>query len=144
VIVVVNNLAYGPYRPGQEDLFKAQVIKAREAKDPALRHFRTEIEGTEPGFPDVLSVKDGLYLLIEFKVSDDRGVLHFEKTQPLFYKKHRDLNICIAAWDVPGLRLLMVDPDDVVAVKSLTFRCPKGPLSGVVCNLNRNLLSLAQ
>jgi hypothetical protein len=132
MISVVKHLVWGPYCPGQEKRLKKDVIAERERRDPALRHFMIESEDTVPGFPDVLCVKKDSCLLIEFKVSDDQGVLHFERTQPLFYKKHPDLYMLILAWDVPKQRLICIDPADVVAAKALRFGCPKCTLPKVV------------
>jgi hypothetical protein len=132
MISEVKQLACGPYRPGQEASLKADVIAARERQHPALRHFRLETGAVEPGLPDVLSVNKTGYVLIEFKVSDARGVLHFQRSQPLFYRKFPELNICILAWDAPGDRLLVIDPKDVVAAKTLWFPCPKGSVPVLV------------
>jgi hypothetical protein len=142
MIYVIRHLVDGPYRPGEEARLKADVIRARESRNPRLQHFCTETEGTEPGFPDVLSVQDSRYLLIEFKVSDASGVLHFQRSQPIFYKKYREVTLCIAAWDVPGARLLLIDPEDIVQAKSARFRCPKGSVPVCAANLNRDRLSL--
>ena len=142
MISVIRNLVAGPYRPGEEHRFKAEVIRARESRNARLRHFLTETEGTEPGFPDVLSAQGGRYLLIEFKVSDASGVLHFQNTQPGFYRKHLGLNICIAAWDVPGARLLVIDPEDIVRAKTTRFPCPKGRVPVYIAGLKQVWLSL--
>jgi len=59
--------------------------------------FCIESEETEPGFPDVIARKDMKFDFIEFKVSDQKGMIKFQRTQPLFYKKHPRLNITITA-----------------------------------------------
>jgi hypothetical protein len=123
-------LVSGPYNSGQEAAFKRDVIAAREREDPRLRHFRIESEETEPGFPDMLAVLGFTYMLIEFKVSDKKGVITFEKSQPLFYRQNRGVRITIMAWDIPGDRLLLLDPKDVseyaAKTASLRFPLPKG------------------
>jgi hypothetical protein len=130
----------GPYQSGQEAAFKRDVIAARERKDPALRHFRIETAETEPGFPDVIAIRGRSYHLIEFKVSDKNGVITFKKSQPLFYRKYRDVRITVLAWDVPNRRLLAIGPDDAAAYAaetgSLRFPLPKGRLPRFAADLS--------
>jgi hypothetical protein len=116
----------GPYYPGEEARFKRDVLKMWEARLDGWRYFCIESPDTAAGFPDVLAANDrGKYELYEFKVSDDKGVLKFEKTQPLFYKQHSGLRMMVVAWDVPKQSLAFVSTDHVVAAKSLWFRLPE-------------------
>ena len=132
MISEVRGVVYGPYRSGQENKLKQDVIKARERHDPRLVHFCIETEETEPGFPDVLSILGRTYVFIEFKVSDDQGYLTFTRAQPLFYRRNNTARIVIMAWDVPNRRLLTIDADHVVKHVFETalyrFPCPKGPV----------------
>jgi hypothetical protein len=118
----------GPYAPGQENKFKMDMIRRwAEDTDKARTYFCIETESTEPGFPDVLILSryGGAYSLFEFKVSDERGVITFKKSQPLFYKKHADLYIRIIAWDVPGNRAVVIQPSSVVRSKTLKIKLPE-------------------
>jgi hypothetical protein len=126
MIITINGLVSGPYRPGQEDTFKVDVLKAWEGRDDGWRHFKIETEETESGFPDVVSLSANCYCLTEFKVSDTRGVIEFQKSQPLFYKRHTGLRIQILAWDVPGKRVVSISPQEVISAKTLKFQIPVG------------------
>jgi hypothetical protein len=122
---VIDGLVPGPYRPGQEDKLKADVIKAWERRYEEWEHMQVENEEKEPGFPDVISLSLKCYLLTEFKVSDRDGVIEFQKTQPLFYRRHPNLRIDILAWDVPGQRLVSISPREIVKTKMLKFNVSK-------------------
>jgi hypothetical protein len=115
----------GPYRSGEEQRFKQDAIKDWESQGRVWSYFCIESPGTADGFPDVLALTGGPwseYALYEFKVSDDSGVIHFQKTQPLFYRKHSDLHIWIVAWDVPRNAAEIIDAKRVVEAKSLRFK----------------------
>lgn len=60
-----------------------------------------ETEETEPGFPDVLFVFKKLHIanFFEFKYADSSGYITFKKTQPVFYKRNKELTINVLAWD---------------------------------------------
>jgi hypothetical protein len=120
------DLVSGPYISGQERRFKRDVIQALERQADGWSFFCIESPGTADGFPDVLALSDkGRYQLYEFKVSDAHGVIHFQKTQPLFYRKHSDLDIWIVAWNTPLGRSERFPAGRIVAAKSLRFRLPK-------------------
>jgi hypothetical protein len=115
----------GPYRAGEEARFKRDVLRAWEALRDGWKYFCVESPGTADGFPDVVCLSEaGEYWLCEFKVSDERGVVHFQRTQPLFYKKNAGLRMAALAWDVPRQRAVYLDLRDIVAAKSLRYRLP--------------------
>jgi hypothetical protein len=126
MITTINGLVSGPYAPGQEDKFKADVLKVWEGRNDGWEHLKIETEETEPGFPDVVSFSANCYTLTEFKVSNAKGVIEFQMSQPLFYKKHPKLRIDILAWDVPGKRVVSISPQEIISGKSLKFKIPKG------------------
>jgi hypothetical protein len=127
MITTVHNLVDGPYAPGQEARLKADVLAQWRKRPSMTTHFQIETEETEPGFPDVLSVRARDYWLTEFKVSDRNGVITFQKSQPRFYKKHTGLAMAILAWDVPEDRLARITTDEIVtAANPLAFKLPKG------------------
>jgi hypothetical protein len=127
MITTINGLVSGPYAPGQEDKFKTDVLKVCNGRNDGWEHLKIETEETEPGFPDVASFSaDQCYILTEFKVSDAKGVFEFQKSQPLFYKKHPKLRIDILAWDVPGKRVVSITPPEIISGKSLKFKIPQG------------------
>jgi hypothetical protein len=92
----------GPYAPGEESRFKKDLIKYWESINDGWHYFCVESPDTMRGFPDVLAISDrGRYQLYELKVSDNKGFIKFERTQPLFYKKHGGLHALVVAWNVP-------------------------------------------
>jgi hypothetical protein len=115
----------GPYRPGQEERFKQDSIRSWESNRNGWRYFCIESPGTADGFPDVLAANDqGEYFLWEFKVSDAHGVIHFQNTQPLFYRKNSGLNIWTLAWSVPSQRAIFVPATNIAAAHSLRYPLP--------------------
>lgn len=54
---------------------------------------------TAAGCPDVMLSKGLWYILYEFKLSDKYGYVKFKSSQPLFYKKHPNMNIQIIAYN---------------------------------------------
>ena len=120
---VIHDLVKGPFK--DEAAFKAAVLKALSNHTSSYTRFEIENEEKEPGMPDVLSISRTLpALLTEFKLSDEDGVVKFQKTQPLFYRKHTDLYITILAWDVPRGRVVSIKPQEVIEAKSLKIRIP--------------------
>ena len=61
--------------------------------------FCIESEETEPGFPDVLEIYEGMASLYEMKITDRHGIFKMQKTQPLFYKTYPNLKIYVVIWD---------------------------------------------
>jgi hypothetical protein len=120
----------GPYEPGQEAKFKADYIRDNK-KRCCAEYFCIETEETEPGFPDTVWFMNGRYGLVEFKVSDKNGYITFKKSQPLFYRRHPSLYIRIYAWDVPHSRFVILEPEDVLQVKSLRVNLSDETLGNV-------------
>jgi hypothetical protein len=60
----------------------------------------------------------------ETKYADKNGVITFQKTQPLFYKKNPKLLTQILVWDTPRNRCVCISPEEVVAAKSLKITIP--------------------
>jgi hypothetical protein len=108
----------GPYYAGEEARFKRDMLKAWEARRDGWKYFCIESPGTADGFPDVAALSDaGEYRLYEFKVSDAKGYVHFQRTQPLFYRKHRELAMTGIAWDVPSQKVVFFDLRKVAALR---------------------------
>lgn len=123
---VIRGLVEGPFK--DEAGFKAAVLKVWRKKAPQYTRFEIENEEKEPGMPDVLSIsseRDHFAYFTEFKISNDKGVIKFQKTQPLFYRRHSGLPIEILAWDVPRSRVVLITPEEVVAAKSLKIAIPE-------------------
>lgn len=110
---------------GQESLYKALLIACFE--DCGFVAYCIENEEKEPGWPDVLVTRalDNRFLLVEVKVSDNKGVIKFESSQPLFYVRNGlKLPIHIYAFDVRYKRTILVPPSDVIKGRSLRYRLP--------------------
>ena len=76
--------------------------------------FCIETEETEPGFPDVLEIKGGKAVLYEMKLANKKGIFKMQKTQPLFYKKHQNLQIYVVIWD-NGMHNYLTVPAKMIA-----------------------------
>lgn len=70
--------------------------------------FNIETEETVAGFPDVMellidsTIRAHFY---EFKFSDNRGNIKFQPTQPAFYKRNPEMEICIIAYNCVSKRV---------------------------------------
>jgi hypothetical protein len=122
---VINGLVYGPFKNEQE--FKQAVMKVWKKNRPRSTYFEIENEEKEPGMPDELTINPSSPAhFTEFKYSDKHGVIEFKKSQPLFYRQHRDLPIQILAWDCRGEgRVVYLEPSEVIDAKTLRVPLPK-------------------
>ena len=119
----VKNLVKGPFK--DEEAFKQAVLKVLRTH-PKYKRFEIENEEKAPGMPDVLSISESLpSFFTEFKISDAKGVIEFQKTQPLFYKQNEDINIDILVWDIRFNRTVSISPKEVIATKSLKIKIPE-------------------
>lgn len=83
-----------------EQEYKESDLKILRKKNTALDYICIETEETCPGFPDVIVTDRSLFdpvSFIEYKVSDENGVINFQRSQPLFYLKHKHLDVLIVA-----------------------------------------------
>jgi len=86
--------------------------------------FPIETEETVSGFPDVVVFFNRHYHLVELKYADEKGVVTFEKAQPLFYKRYPELHVKILVWDTPRKRIVKIAAPEVVMAKSLRLKIP--------------------
>ena len=121
---IITELVTGPFKNEQE--FKHAVLKVWEQENKtsllSYTNFEIENEEKEPGMPDVLAicaVRPAYF--IEFKFVGSNGVIEFQKSQPLFYKKHSNLFIQILVWDVRYSCVVCLESTEVVARKALRF-----------------------
>jgi hypothetical protein len=122
---IIENLTFvrGPYK--DEQGFKQDVIKSFKHNVPFAAVFEIENEEKEPGMPDLLSMeRERPAFFTETKYADKNGVIEFQKTQPLFYRKHSKMRIQILAWDTPRNRCVHIHPEEVIAAKSLKITLP--------------------
>jgi len=118
------NFVKGSFR--NENDFKSAVLKVWREKHPGFTRFEIENEEKEPGMPDCLSMSaHHPAFFTEFKISNARGVIEFQKTQPLFYKQHPKLITNILAWDRKHERVVSIDPKEVIEARSLKIQIPE-------------------
>jgi hypothetical protein len=113
----------GPFASEQQ--FKQAIIRLWKSEDWMNDVLEVENEEKAPGMPDVLAFNNGRCTLYEFKLSDGNGVITFQKTQPLFYKQHPKLNTIILVWDAPRGRVAVLQPETILAAKSLRYKIPE-------------------
>lgn len=139
---LVMGLVPGPYISETE--YKGAVISRLSSLFPSSgRWFSIESEETEPGFPDKIRISsDRPSKLLEFKYAK-HGVIEFQKSQPLFYRQHRDdgFDMWILAWDNRFGRSVLISPAEVVAAKRLSMTLPeeKADYEGVVTVFEKEL-----
>jgi hypothetical protein len=121
---IIKGLVHGPFKNEQE--FKLAVMRVWRRNNLRQTSFEIENEEKEPGMPDVLTlIPDSSAFFTEFKYASRNGVIAFQKSQPLFYRQHRDLLIQILAWDGrAGGRVVHLEPSEVVDTKSLRIALP--------------------
>lgn len=128
----------GIFEPGDEQWFKTwHMGRVETILGPRATAFQIENEEKEPGFPDVLiDIEGGAPLYIEYKVSDARGVVKFQRAQPLFYKSHPRMPIYVVVYSVPEKDYTVFPAALVLSAmtarykeKPLTLRISKGVLS---------------
>lgn len=105
------------FNPGEEQEFKTEMIRCKRLLHPERTYFEVENEEKEPGFPDVIEVfENQRSVFVEYKVSDEKGIIEFQKSQPLFYRRNRQLDIRIIAWSVPDNSYWVFRASDVLDV----------------------------
>ena len=123
MIYYLDQFVTGPFK--NETPFQNAATAKLKAIWPADSFFHIETEETEPGFPDTIRVSTvRSSLQIEYKVSDAKGVIHFKKSQPLWYRRHMDLTVVILAWDQRVDRTMLITHDEIVNAATLHFRLP--------------------
>jgi hypothetical protein len=122
---IINGLVHGCFKNEQE--FKQAVLRVWKKNNLRNTYFEIENEEKEPGMPDVLTISPTLPAhFTEFKCSDKHGVIRFRESQPLFYRRHRDLRIQILAWDCRGEgRVVHLEPSEVTGAKTLRIPLPQ-------------------
>ena len=80
------------------------------------RIFCIETEETVAGFPDVMellidsTIRARFY---EFKFSDRRGNIKFQPTQPAFYKRNPEMEICVVAYNCVSKRVHLFSTNEI-------------------------------
>ena len=105
------------FNPGEEQAFKSEMIRVKRLLHPDRTYFEVENEEKEPGFPDTIEIFANQYTrFVEYKVSNDKGIIEFQRGQPLFYRRNRNLDIRIIAWSVPDNTYFVYLASDVLEV----------------------------
>lgn len=87
-----------------EQSFKMKFIKDyMKIQERSQKIFCVETEETVKGFPDVMEVlcmqSKNVTYFYEFKFSNSQGKIKFQPTQPAFYKRNKELNIDVIAYN---------------------------------------------
>lgn len=105
------------FSPGEEQAFKREMIRVKQMLHPERTYFEVENEEKEPGFPDTIEVfENNKARFVEYKVSDEKGSIEFQRGQPLWYRRNRKLDIRIIAWCVPDNEYWVFTADDVLEI----------------------------
>lgn len=122
---IIKGLVDGAFKNERE--FKQAVLKVLRETQSFWTCFEIENEEKAPGMPDALIV-DTVFpaVLVEFKYADINGVIQFERTQPLFYKRYKHVIIYILAWDRRmGGWLVQLNPSEVLKTGKLHLTLPE-------------------
>ena len=88
----------------------------KKYQDTVQRIFCIETEETVAGFPDVMellidsTIRAHFY---EFKFSDRRGNIKFQPTQPAFYKRNPEMEICVVAYNCASKRVHLFRTNEI-------------------------------
>ena len=83
-----------------EQEFKTEIIDLWKKAKTFKYVFCIETEETEPGFPDVMAIReDNTCAFFEFKVTNKKGKMKFERSQPVFYMRHKEMEIHLFVYD---------------------------------------------
>lgn len=105
----------GPFKNEQQ--FKMKFIeKSTERGAFGDKYFCIETEETEPGFPDVMKLTyENKASFFEMKLADSEDNFKVQRTQPLFYLNHRDLDITILVWSNKRNKMYAVTSEEVIS-----------------------------
>ena len=100
MITVVRDVSFRACK--DEQSFKMLYLKKCTPDFTGNYNFCIESEGTVLGFPDVIELtvlnNSTCAVLKEFKYGKT-GTIHFQPTQPSFYRKYKDIKIKIIAFN---------------------------------------------
>lgn len=106
-------------------LYTVSMIKKRYSSVIQQKIFNVETEETVAGFPDVMELltdKEATRAkFYEFKISDARGNIKFQPTQPAFYKNNSELWIRVIAYNRQTRRVHRFSPDEIFDKESPYF-----------------------
>jgi hypothetical protein len=100
---------------GFKKLYCAKEIK-KGFQGTVQKIFNIETEETVAGFPDVMellidsTIRAHFY---EFKFSDKRGNIKFQPTQPAFYKRNPEMEICVVAYNCVSRRVHLFRTNEI-------------------------------
>jgi hypothetical protein len=131
-MIQIIGLVDGPF--ADEGSFQSACLPVLFSLAPkAGKWFPIESEETVPGFPDTIRISRGLpSKLIEYKIVKPDGKIHFQRSQPLFYRQNVQLDIIVLIWDGRRNRVLMMQASEVLAAKKLRIPVPEFLIVGGV------------
>ena len=98
-------------------LYTISRLRQREAVTAKQKLFCIETEETVAGFPDVMELTTfcgkTTARFFEFKISDARGNIKFQPTQPSFFKQNYELDIKVIAYNRVSRRVHLFSTDEI-------------------------------
>lgn len=122
--IVIPGFVKGSFR--NETEFKAAVVNKLNYLHRPDIWIRIESEETEPGMPDLARLSDSKSsILIETKVTNEKGAIKFRPDQPRWYKLHeRHVKTFILVWDRRYDHTVLIYPERIVLWAKLSFTLP--------------------
>lgn len=99
---IIENISDDFAHCADEQAFKKLYCVSRLKLRTKQKLFCIETEETVAGFPDVLELETGACTIArfyEFKISDTRGNIKFQPTQPSFFRQNSELDIKVIAYN---------------------------------------------
>ena len=100
----------------EQEFKKLYCVAELKKRNAGQKIFNIETEETVAGFPDVMellidsTIRAHFY---EFKFSDRRGNIEFQPTQPAFYKRNPEMNICVIAYNCVSKRVHLFRTNEI-------------------------------
>lgn len=103
-------------------LYCTSRLKQRGAVTVKQKLFCIETEETVAGFPDVMELTTfcgkTTARFFEFKISDKRGNIKFQPTQPSFFKQNYELDIKVVAYNRASKRVHVFSTNEILDKES--------------------------
>lgn len=100
----------------EQEFKKLYCVAELKKRNAGQKIFNIETEETVAGFPDVMELlidSTTRAYFYEFKFSDRRGNIKFQPTQPAFYKKNPEMEICVIAYNCVSKRVHLFRTNEI-------------------------------
>ena len=114
---VTDDFAHCKDEQAFKKLYCVSRLKQRGAVTVKQSLFYIETEETVAGFPDVMELTTfcgkTTARFFEFKISDNRGNIKFQPTQPSFFKQNYELDIKVVAYNRVSKRVHVFSTNEI-------------------------------